>query len=526
MAALPNASVAEAERATLGAVLLAGDAAATTLDTLRAVIDPRHMAGERTRAVYSAMLALADRGDCIDPVTVAAEAGGEVTAADVSSLVDGLPRAANAARYATIVREAAQRRKVAKLAGKLRDAAQAGEDTAALVAEISDASAATAGASVVVRTLAEICEDPAVLRPPAIVVPRLAWGGRVTLLAAREKCGKSTMLTAAAAAVSRGGQWLGEQTTPEPRDVLWVGLDENIGDLASRMHEYGADAERIRVVDDLAPAADPIGAVAAIAEELQPAMVVVDTLAMLVARAAPESGSAAAWTPVMAAIARIARRTGSAVVLAHHARKSDGGYRDSTAIGAGVDAILEMAAGADDVVRKVKAQARWSVDNYSVRLVGNAFELDDGDGSLDTRILAYVATHPGCSQTQIEGGVQGRRGDIRAEVSRLLRDGAIENRSDGQAWQLHTAPRPDDGEEAGRGPGRGLFDDAETSGRGRGRGWARSGAVGEDEAAPRPTPPRGAAGARSSSSDADQWEDPGFGGDTGDQQGKDDDEPW
>jgi len=48
------------------------------------------------------------------------------------------------------------------------------------------------------RSLAELLADPDALNPPEPVIPRLAYRGRVTLLAAREKAGKSTVFTARA----------------------------------------------------------------------------------------------------------------------------------------------------------------------------------------------------------------------------------------------------------------------------------------------------------------------------------------
>ncbi len=51
-------------------------------------------------------------------------------------------------------------------------------------------------------TLAELLRDPAMLRPPEAVHERFAWRGRVTLLAAREKAGKTTLAAWVAAQVS------------------------------------------------------------------------------------------------------------------------------------------------------------------------------------------------------------------------------------------------------------------------------------------------------------------------------------
>ena len=53
------------------------------------------------------------------------------------------------------------------------------------------------------RSLAELLADPSLLQPPTIVADRFAWRGRVTLLAGREKSGKSTLSAFLVASVSR-----------------------------------------------------------------------------------------------------------------------------------------------------------------------------------------------------------------------------------------------------------------------------------------------------------------------------------
>jgi AAA domain len=206
------------------------------------------------------------------------------------------------------------------------------------------------------RPLSAILADPAALEPPAVVVPRLAWRGRTTLLAAREKAGKSTMATAAAATVTCRAAWLGD---PTPGGVvLWVALEEHVADLAGRMGQWPADAARVYVLDSLAGLDDPMASLHREVRDVAPTLLVVDTLSALVDAlgSRPDPGSSTAWTPIMAGLTRIARDTDAAVLLLHHARRSDGAYRDSSAIGAGVDVIAEMADGDDADVRLLRVR--------------------------------------------------------------------------------------------------------------------------------------------------------------------------
>ena len=77
--------------------------------------------------------------------------------------------------------------------------------------------------------------------PPA-VARLIAHVGRVTLLHAREKAGKSTLIGAAVAAVTRGHSFLGMPTVAG--DVLWVG-EEAVGDVKTRLSQWDADLGRV-----------------------------------------------------------------------------------------------------------------------------------------------------------------------------------------------------------------------------------------------------------------------------------------
>ena len=273
------------------------------------------------------------------------------------------------------------------------------------------------------RTLAEILTDPDALSPPRPVVPRLAWESRVTLLAAREKDGKSTLLTAAAAAVTRGAPFL--DGTASIGTVLWVGVEEHPHDLAQRAVAFGADPERLVV---LGLTEEPLEVLREAVEAIEPVLIGVDTLATWADRWVEDARSATSWTPVMAALTALARDTGAAVVLLHHARKSDGQYRDSSAIGAGVDVILEMSPHLEDpTMRTLKARGRWTMSGFAVRLAGDAYELAGGELSLDARVLLYIERTPGCSLRRLRDGIGGRAADVDAALRRLLDRGAIGN---------------------------------------------------------------------------------------------------
>ena len=101
----------EAERSVLGAILVHNDA----FNTAAQVIDGRDFYRDAHRRIFDRMIALSERGEAIDFITLKEELsrGGDLEEvggpAYVASLVDGVPRATNVEYYARIVKEKACR---------------------------------------------------------------------------------------------------------------------------------------------------------------------------------------------------------------------------------------------------------------------------------------------------------------------------------------------------------------------------------------------------------------------------------
>src|SRR4029450_5098534 len=99
----------EAERSVLGAILVHNDA----FNTAAQVIDGRDFYRDAHRRIFDRMVALSERGEAIDFITLKEELsrGGHLEEvggpAYVASLVDGVPRATNVEYYARIVKQKA-----------------------------------------------------------------------------------------------------------------------------------------------------------------------------------------------------------------------------------------------------------------------------------------------------------------------------------------------------------------------------------------------------------------------------------
>lgn len=284
--------------------------------------------------------------------------------------------------------------------------------------------------------LRRVLEDPELLRPPTAVADRLAWEGRVSLLAGREKLGKSTLVSAAAAAVSAGRPLFDGSSSVHPRTVLYYGLEEHTGDLARRLRKFDAGPDKVGLATEVREA--PFAHLRRNVSFHEPALVVVDTLAAFTQHLDLEPGNASDWTRVMSRIGSVARDSEAAMLLLHHARKRDGKYRDSTAIGAGVDMILEMGRGDGPREREIAARGRWALDDFAFRLREDdrlRVELAGEEKALVDRVLACIERNPGASTREVRGRVRGKADDISDALRALEDDGRVRNSGNGSGHE-------------------------------------------------------------------------------------------
>jgi replicative DNA helicase len=122
----------EVEKSILGAVLLDNYA----FNPASQIVSPGDFFSDANRHVFEAMAALSERGEAIDTITLRAElekldalqrVGGP---AFLSSLIDGMPSAANVEQYARIIKDKSSLRQLIATSNEIiRDALDASSDT-------------------------------------------------------------------------------------------------------------------------------------------------------------------------------------------------------------------------------------------------------------------------------------------------------------------------------------------------------------------------------------------------------------
>ena len=284
--------------------------------------------------------------------------------------------------------------------------------------------------------------------PPTVVRP-IAHRGRVTLLHAREKAGKSTLLRAAVAAVTRGAPFL-EQATIAGR-VLWVG-EEAVGDVKGQLLEAEADIDRVFFIRGLNPNPEQASSLPRLVALLRPVWVIIDTWQhYLKAHRVTDTAGSGAQGLLLGDIVDLAQEYEVAVTVSHHNTKNrPNEYRDSTALGAVADMIVSLGRGETPTTRRLQPSGRWHLDPLDIRWKrGVGYEVvEDAEqaeppsrrtllGPIDDRVLLHLLdlppdVRPSARVLAAALRCQGRRYDeVRATLDRLVPGGFVDH-----------APRP------------------------------------------------------------------------------------
>jgi len=293
------------------------------------------------------------------------------------------------------------------------------------------------------RTLREWLLDPELLVPPPSLIPGIALSGRSSLLAAREKTGKSTLLAQAVAALTTGGTFL--ERDLNRATVLWYCLDEPIADCVRRFEELGGDLDYLAISTERPTAGEMLSE----AEGAGAALVVVDTLTELwrgMIRSEKDADDVAVF---LDPYIRYLRESNISLIFSHHTPKSGYDYRGSGAIGAKVDVILLLrrpgtGTRAEDLnetegdpeidggQRILEGRGR-GLPHFVHRLsfANQTYSLGEAPLSLRERILAVVRKG-GATTRGVRERVRGKSQSISDVLAELQEEGIIQKT--GRLW--------------------------------------------------------------------------------------------
>ena len=314
---------ADAEHAILGAVLLNNSLIDQVGELL--CINDFHLTSHQE--ILKAMLSLSRQSMPIDLLTLKADLEARNCFEQVgglsylTSLIDGVPRNDTIECYARIVRRHSRARRLISAANHAIIRATDGEDdlnTVAVELRRSLEELKTSSVSDVnIVCLADVqAESILFLWKPFIPMRKL------TLVEGDPGVGKSWFACAIATATAAGRGPDGWAST-EPRDVLLLSVEDGLADtIRPRLDSMGADVERIHALEGSLTLND--SGIAVLEEHInkvKPALVVIDPLVTYLG-AHVDLHRANEVRAVMARLASIAERYGSAIVGIRHLSKS------------------------------------------------------------------------------------------------------------------------------------------------------------------------------------------------------------
>jgi hypothetical protein len=283
--------------------------------------------------------------------------------------------------------------------------------------------------------------------------------GALTVLGAREKAGKSTLTWALMAALLTGTDFCGRPTTPTPVPVV-VLTEEPPATVAEKLERFGIgpDAPLSILTRADAPGRpawdDVVAAAVAEAGRIGAGLVVIDTLAFWAALPPDAENSAGAMTEALRPLLEATGR-GLAVLCLHHANKSHGELRGSTAIGAAADVIVTLTREPESPCRRrLEAVGRFAdcpAEPVLVELEGNRYVALGTPGDVaaeerERRVLgALPAEPPGLTQKELAEATGIPQQRVAEVLSALLARGLAVRTGHGTRSSPYRYHRPEGG---------------------------------------------------------------------------------
>jgi hypothetical protein len=179
-------------------------------------------------------------------------------------------------------------------------------------------------------------------------------------------------------------------------------------------------------------------------EAVRPLLVVVDSLVAYSRGLIADANNAIQTQAVVQGLTDLSHQTAVALILIHHARKADGKYRDSSAIGGAVDIIAEVFPpdefqNTDPTRRRVRPVGRVPARGVDFRYDGRHYTVADPSetkGPLDQRITAVVRDRPGCTMNDVAEAVGERRPEVLNRVASMIAQGVLVNDGDTRRGSL------------------------------------------------------------------------------------------
>lgn len=381
----------ETEGAVLGALMLTN-----ALHDHIPYLEARDFYSPKHSAIFAAIVRLHSTSRTIDTLTVADELrvqGDTVNGGELVSITASTPAATNLPAYIEVLKRHTHRRRVLHLARQLTEAAELNNlDAAAGLIDTFEAvpSTRTAIADQIAAKILTGDEIDNLPDPEWLIRDYLVRDSLATLYG-RPGSYKSFVALSWALAIATGTPFFGRPL--KPQTVLYCVAEGAAGMKRRRTawmrhNDVGGSTERLHWLPMAVPLLDPltIGAVAQVAGELEPSLIVIDTLSRSLVGG--DENSSRDMPMAIAALDELREATAACVLTVHHSGKdSEKGARGHTALLGAMDTEIECKAAEQIVTLRISKQKDHADgDNFRFKMTehSGSVVLDMYTGSAET----------------------------------------------------------------------------------------------------------------------------------------------
>jgi hypothetical protein len=277
-------------------------------------------------------------------------------------------------------------------------------------------------------TLEELLERPELLKRGERTSPVFCREGELSLLAAREKAGKTTLAV-----------WDLVEATKQGTPAMLVSYEEAWPRIVTRFKAMGAAPHLTHVVQ----MPTSLARIEELIVQNGVKAIVIDSGSSYVGTTkgkVPDTSQAEEWQRAYAEIQAVAIRHNVGIcVLVHSPKNEAGGVRGSTGIAAAADTIFQMKPkGGNPRRRYLKVIGRWDNETrvFEANHDGEPTAFEEVDRllaeSVAVRLFTYLIANPGAGVREIRGAVPGKTTAVDATRKELVANGQVVCRTEGR----------------------------------------------------------------------------------------------
>jgi hypothetical protein len=276
----------------------------------------------------------------------------------------------------------------------------------------------------------------------------------LTIISGKPKHGKSTLVRQLAAAVSKGGKFLGRDVVQGP--ALYMVLDEPLGPAVKHLEKLDADFSALLVTTDKLPTVDIYVRVIEEAAQKRVKMLILDTLAKAVR--IEDINDYQATIDALDPLAKAAHQHGIAVILVHHFNKKEttsnqDSLMGSSGIAGSVDQLIYVRKNRQTVFLSTDSRYAASIDDLALNLDTERMIFRESDNQeemptnerVERDILTFLNGRPSICSDDIVDAVSGKRETILrcldnlSDSNRLTKTG-LGRRGDPHVYSINVGP--------------------------------------------------------------------------------------